>query len=296
MELEVFSDLSERLRYNLPGFPLYARKGELRTFHRYAAACHWHPDLEFILILDGAMDYFINSDIVRMKKGEGIFVSSKRLHYGFSKNNTDCTFIALVVHPSLIGGETHVGNEYFTSQFGSGTEDYILLRDTIEWQNSALKAISLIYDEMHCDSPSPVRMISQAASLCACIGDNIQPVALHDAGKHSLMAVWNMTGYIFQHYGDRITLDDIAASGSVCRSKCCRLFNEYVGQSPNVYLTNYRIKKSCEMLKESTMSVMEVALACGFQSHSYFTQIFQKEVGLSPKEYRHTSLAASDNV
>ena len=40
--LEVFSDLSEKLHYNLPDFPLYVRKGALAQFHRYAAACHWH--------------------------------------------------------------------------------------------------------------------------------------------------------------------------------------------------------------------------------------------------------------
>jgi len=56
MALEIFSDMSERLKYNLLGFPLYVRRGGLRNFARYAA-CHWHPDLEFILVLDGAMGY-----------------------------------------------------------------------------------------------------------------------------------------------------------------------------------------------------------------------------------------------
>jgi len=51
-------------------------------------------------------------------------------------------------------------------------------------------------------------------------------------------------------------------------------------------LTGYRIKKSCEMLKESKMSVIEVSFACGFKSHSYFTQVFQSEIGLTPKEYQ----------
>ena len=46
MNLEVFSDMSERVNYNLLGFPLYVREGELCNFVRYAA-CHWHPDLEF---------------------------------------------------------------------------------------------------------------------------------------------------------------------------------------------------------------------------------------------------------
>ena len=284
--LEVFSDLSERLNYNLPGFFLYARRGELRNYDRYAAACHWHPDLEYILILEGAMDYFVNGQTIHMEAGEGIFVNSKRLHYGYSKDNSDCSFLVVVVHPELLGEGTHVGGEYIKSKFGSETEDYILLTGRSDWQSVALTCIGRIYEEMHSRTRNPLRLISQIASLCACIGDNIQPASTGRTDERSWLAVWSMTGFIQQNYGSKITLDDIAASGSVCRSKCCRLFSEYVGQAPNAYLTRYRINKSLEMLRETKMSVIEVSMACGFQSPSYFTQVFQKEVGSTPRDYR----------
>ncbi|UKS27981.1 helix-turn-helix transcriptional regulator [Paenibacillus sp. HWE-109] len=64
------------------------------------------------------------------------------------------------------------------------------------------------------------------------------------------------------------------------------MFNKYVGQTPNTYLTRYRIQKSCEMLKETKRSISEIALACGFQSSSYFTSIFRKQLGLVPQDYR----------
>ena len=286
MALEVFSDMFERLNYNLPGFPVYARKGELRHFNRYAAACHWHPDLEFILILDGKMDYFVNGQILRLGMGEGIFVNSKRLHYGFSKDEFDCSFLCVVIHPFLLGEETHTGKEYIESKFGSSTEDYILLTEKSDWQKEALSFITRIYDEMHGETQNPLRLISQSTSLCACIGDNIKTALIDQTDERSWLAVWNMTGFIQKNYSKKITLDYIAAAGSVCRSKCCILFNEYIGQTPNAYLTRYRIQKSCEMLSETNMSIIEISMACGFKSSSYFTHIFQKEIGLTPKEYR----------
>lgn len=148
--------MSERLNYNLPGFPLYARKGELRDYERYAAACHWHPDLEFIFVLDGAMDYFVNGQTLCMRADEGIFVNSKRLHYGYSKDNADCSFLVVVVHPALLGEGTHVGREYIESKFDSDAEDYILLTGHTGWQSEALAAIGRIYEEMH----------SKRATLC----------------------------------------------------------------------------------------------------------------------------------
>ena len=287
MTLEVFSDFSERLRYNLPGFPLYVRRGELRHFDHFKTACHWHPDLEFTLVLDGVKDYFINGKTLRLEKGEGIFVNSKRLHYGFSADKSNCSYIVIVVHPSLLGDGTFPGKEFIESKFSSATEDYIVLTDKSDWQRDVLKSMTLIYDEMYSDARNPLRLISQIISLCASIGDNIQAASMKHSDERSWLAVWNMTGYIQKNYFKKLTLDDIAASGSVCRSKCCILFKEFVGQTPNAYLIRYRVQKSCEMLLESNMSVIEISMASGFQRPSYFSHIFQKETGLTPKEYRN---------
>ncbi len=57
------------------------------------------------------------------------------------------------------------------------------------------------------------------------------------------MAIWKMTGFIQDHYDLKITLSDIAAAGSICRSRCCELFSKYIGQTPNTYLVRYRIQK-----------------------------------------------------
>ena len=63
-ELELISDLSETLSYNQADFPLYANKIKLEHFDRFTAACHCHLDIEFVLMLEGNMDYYINGNIV----------------------------------------------------------------------------------------------------------------------------------------------------------------------------------------------------------------------------------------
>jgi AraC-like DNA-binding protein len=187
----------------------------------------------------------------------------------------------------LLGEGTHTGKEYIESKFGSATEDCILLTNKSDWQKEALATITRIYVEMHGKTQNPLRLISQITSLCACIGDNIQPASTQPADEHSWLSVWNMTGYIQKNYNRKIKIGDIAAAGSVCRSRCCKLFNKYIGQTPNNYLIRYRIQRSCEMLTQTNMSIIEISMACGFQSPGYFTQIFQKENGLTPKNYRN---------
>lgn len=292
-ELEVFSDLSEELNYNLPDFPLYVRKGALNHFDKYAAACHWHPDLEFILVLDGEMEYFVNGEIVLIERGNGIFVNSKRMHYGFSSNKLDCTFIVVAVHPSLLGINTHVGKVYWDEKFGSNTEDYIMITSQSTWGKDILHSLHRIYEEMNSTPCNPLRLLSLATSLCADVGDHIQRVPGQINDDQSWIAVWKMTGFIHHHFDLRVTLNDIATAGSVCRSRCCELFGTYIGQTPNTYLVRYRIQKSSEMLVGTNRSISEIAMNCGFQSASYFSSVFRNETGLTPQNYRKKSRTPS---
>ena len=53
MGLEILSDLSEILPYPIPDFPLYAGIGKLANQNQYTVGCHFHPDFEFNLVLEG---------------------------------------------------------------------------------------------------------------------------------------------------------------------------------------------------------------------------------------------------
>jgi AraC-like DNA-binding protein len=295
--LEVFSDLSERLNYNLPEFPLYVRKGTLNQFDNFEAAAHWHSDVEFIYILEGSMEYSVNGQTVCLDAGTGIFVNSHRLHFGFSQMHCDCSFIVVVIHSSLIGEGASLMQAYWEEKFGPHMDDFLVLTDKIVWQQNILSSIQAIYAEMHNSfDPNPFRLTSQALSLCAGIGDHLQPKVGSSQDVQLWTNVQKMTRFIHQHYEQKITLEDIASAGAVCRSRCCTLFNKYVGQTPNNYLTRYRLRKSCEMLRETQRSVSEIALACGFQSVSYFSSLFRKQIGLVPLAYRKNDINDQYNV
>ena len=72
-------------------------------------------------------------------------------------------------------------------------------------------------------------------------------------------------------------------------------FKKDMGMSPNQFLLQLRIHKACWLLKETTMNVTEIALACGFSSCSYFTQQFRKSTGIAPSHYR-TRLRAGQSL
>ena len=59
-----------------------------------------------------------------------------------------------------------------------------------------------------------------------------------------------------------------------------------MGHTPNDYLNSFRLEKSMELLRTTDMTATEIAFHCGFNSASYFAEIFKKQKGCSPKEYR----------
>lgn len=77
--------------------------------------------------------------------------------------------------------------------------------------------------------------------------------------------------YIQFNYSHDISVDDIAKAVGVSRSHLYRVFMSNVGQSPIDYLTDYRISEACYLLKNSNLSIAEIAVSVGFFDQFYFS-------------------------
>ena len=92
--------------------------------------------------------------------------------------------------------------------------------------------------------------------------------------------------FLERHYGEPLTLDEIADSVEVDRFALCRVFKRERGMTVTEALKDIRIAKAKRFLKYSADSVEAVGRQCGFESASYFCKTFRQSVGCSPNEYR----------
>ena len=92
--------------------------------------------------------------------------------------------------------------------------------------------------------------------------------------------------FIQFNYSHDISVDDIAQAVGVSRSHLYRVFMSNVGQSPIDYLTGYRISEACSLLKNTGLSIAEIAVSVGFFDQFYFSRVFKKRYGCSPSDYR----------
>ena len=103
--------------------------------------------------------------------------------------------------------------------------------------------------------------------------------------KHSNV-VYKVMEYVKANYNQKISLDDIARHVYLSRSYLSSIFKEETGESLFSYINRIRIEKSKMYLLDNAVSLVDISSLCGFDDQSYFTKVFKKATGVSPKKYR----------
>jgi two-component system, response regulator YesN len=105
-------------------------------------------------------------------------------------------------------------------------------------------------------------------------------------GRYSEQIV-NALKIIHQEYSDKLSLNYLASKIHINPAYFSRKFQEEVGIGFSEYLNEYRLKQAQKMLIEfPDLSISTVSERCGFNSQHYFSQIFRKMTGQSPRDYR----------
>lgn len=92
--------------------------------------------------------------------------------------------------------------------------------------------------------------------------------------------------WLEEHYAEELTLSSLAERYHVESSYFSRIFRQETGQNLILYITNRRIEKAKEYMRESRTNLAEIAFLVGYDDYTYFSRVFRKHTGMSPREYR----------
>ncbi|MCD2259519.1 helix-turn-helix domain-containing protein [Psychroserpens luteolus] len=98
--------------------------------------------------------------------------------------------------------------------------------------------------------------------------------------------------YIDNNYDKNLKLDFLSHIRFTSKYHLLRLFKRYYGQTPRQYLTDKRIEKSKDNLKNG-MTVTETCFAVGFESLGSFSKLFKTKTGKSPSAFQKEQLSRS---
>ncbi|MFC7062963.1 helix-turn-helix domain-containing protein [Halobacillus seohaensis] len=101
--------------------------------------------------------------------------------------------------------------------------------------------------------------------------------------------------YIYQNITEDINLKVIADELKVNPNYLSSVFNQNMGISITKYINNKRIKEAKALLSNTQYTLMEISILLGYNSQSYFTRVFKKNEGFSPKEFRQKQQSTISN-
>lgn len=92
--------------------------------------------------------------------------------------------------------------------------------------------------------------------------------------------------FLRQNLHGRLTLDEMAAHARLSKSHFIRLFKEQTGYSPVDYFIHLKMQHACMLLSVTRKTIREIAWEIGYDDPYYFSRIFKKVIGVSPRRYR----------
>lgn len=94
--------------------------------------------------------------------------------------------------------------------------------------------------------------------------------------------------YIQHHLAEDLTLDKVAANVYISKCYLCQMFKPATGQTFSEYVTQQRMIRARNLLLTTGMNIASISAACGYRTAAYFSTVFKRETGMTPKIFRNT--------
>ncbi|MEP5765310.1 MAG: AraC family transcriptional regulator [Halieaceae bacterium] len=95
-----------------------------------------------------------------------------------------------------------------------------------------------------------------------------------------------LQGFMLEHLDQPLTLDSLAASANLSKYHFSARYKKLTGYSPIKHFLNMKMEHACQLLDSSDLNVQAIAAAVGYDDPLYFSRLFSKTIGTSPRAYR----------
>ena len=290
MPIMLDHQLREQIPHKTTEFPVTYYHDELAELPHWAGPYHWHPDFEIATAERGTLDYQVGQQHIVLEAGDSIFVNGNMLHRvrQLSGDRPDPVPIILFSGAAIAPEHSTVYQNYIHPIMQCDSLPFILFRH----ENNSHREINYFIQETYrrlseqtqCYEMAVQRNISRILEYLFCNLDRFPKSEATRIQIKSQIRLQKMLTYIYEHYAETITLEDISNAAHISRSEAGRCFTAYMGCSPVHALIQYRLQIAHRLLSEKTHTLQEISYACGFHSANYLSRKFKETYGYAPSE------------
>lgn len=290
---EQYELLRERVSHGNASFPLMIYEIETDLSFRERVSCHWHEEIEIMVVTKGQAQIHINNRNYSVKEGSIIFIASNHLHSVTGIEKTPFHFFAVVFNQTFLNSFVNdsVQLKYIDRIKNSETFFPEFIFPTLDWEKEIhhlLQDIRQIFAKKEAAFELLIKIKLYTILYLLYVHFDRELSAVPKHADYRITLTKSVIEYIKENCEDRISLPELSAKFGLSEGHLCRFFKSMTKMSIVEYINYYRISKSLILLKETEKDVGEIAGMTGFNNISYFNKIFKKYMHMTPSQYRQT--------
>lgn len=234
--------------------------------------CNFHENLELLYILGGTGHVEYDAKSYRVQKGDLVTVNSYAVHQVVSQE--PMKYVCLIVDNSFCKYHSiDISNLHFIE----------LLRDA-----RFEPLFQSVIDEYRAETVfkhTAIKLAVLDILLLLCRNYSCPQAPALPVNQFSQKRIRTAIQYIKSNIGRKLTVDEIAATVGVSQYHFMREFKRFTGSTLTNYINIIRCEYAKELLQTGQYKIKEVAFLCGFESESYFNNVFKKYTQTLPSEH-----------
>ncbi len=263
---------------------------------------HYHPEIELLFIKRSSGTWLVGDHIGPFKSGDMLLIGANLPHcfrheYGHIIKSGKAAGEAICVKfvPAIFG------NPFLNMPEAKQIKDLLTKCDRgLKLIGKTKNSLSATINKMLV-APSGKKLI-YLLSMLEEIADSKEYIPLSSKGFMKLPSdtdtdrIKLVLEYSFNHYNEKISIDQVAALLNMTRQSFCRYFKNKTKKTYIQFLMEVRIGYACRLLAEDEKNVSEICYECGYNNISHFNHQFKLIIKKKPLEYkRHYLNMETDN-
>jgi AraC family transcriptional regulator, transcriptional activator of pobA len=292
---DIAAQLDARGRYEVPLDDEFALA--IKLFH-YSSREHtrgatWHERLELFIPLDGRTLFRMGDETVELAAGDLLVVENLTLHHVVDFPGFDTRVIVVSFRPE------------FVYSLGSPSYDYTFLVPffaraerrgrvmSLQNEPDACHAVRRLIECRFAAVDTPVQRAGCKAFLLQLLFELGRRFPASEQQHFDFirqqqrsMRLKAVFDHVREHFADRLTVAQAAHMVGMSAPQFMKTFKKVAGMTLVAYVNHVRLATGARLLRETGLTIAEIATEVGFSDQSYFDKRFKRAFGRTPKAFR----------
>ncbi|MCK5128439.1 MAG: helix-turn-helix domain-containing protein [Clostridiales bacterium] len=261
----------------------------LKTWVGFQMMMHSHKHSEIMYVTKGKCTIKVEDQTYCLVNGDFILIDADIPHRIVMDQTQQCKMINIEFgftkeHKNIPTMKQLLGEDFFQNKLFEDAQSHYVFKDNSHIYSYLKSLITELYSN---NSPSNRIIQMQVAQLLFKLVD-LYTDSTSRRPVQSIIHIRKAIDYMSNHYFDEIKVSQVAKSAGLNANYLQRIFKKHTHKTVIAYLNDIRIKKAKELLANTDIAIIDICLYVGINSRQYFTYLFKKHEGVTPKQYRNS--------